>query len=58
MPRDFKVYLEDIVTSIDKINNYIASTDIEDNGMLNDAVLFNLQIIGEAVKHLPDEIRD
>lgn len=58
MPRDFKVYLEDIVTSIDKINSYIASTGIEDNGMLSDAVLYNLQIIGEAVKQLPDEIRD
>ena len=61
MPRDIKLYLEDILSSIEKIIGYtkgILFKDFIKNSMVVDAVLFNLQIIGEAAKHLPDEFRN
>ncbi len=60
MPRDYKVYLEDILSATEKIYRYTdnlswqAST--EDEKTL-DAVVRNLEIIGEAVKYIPEEIR-
>lgn len=61
MPRDFKLYLEDILDSIHKIQLYTKDLPFEElnlNSMLLDAVLHNLEIIGEAVKHVPAEIKD
>lgn len=57
MPRDIKVYLEDILLSIQKIEGFSLDSDSDDLA-IHDAILFNLQIIGEAVKQLPPEIRD
>lgn len=60
MPRDYKVYLADILTAIDKIAIYtegLAFEEFRNNSLKFDAVLYNLQIIGEAVKHLPEHIQ-
>ena len=60
MSRDLKVYLSDILNSIQKIQNYTRDMNyddlLEDNKTF-DAVVHNLQIIGEATKQIPDEIR-
>ena len=60
MSRDYKVYLEDILEAIDKIRTYTvgmsAGTFAADSKTL-DAVLRNLEVIGEAAKRIPDEIR-
>ncbi len=60
MSRDYKVYLEDILEAIGKIRNYTAGMSADsfaaDNKTL-DAVLRNLEVIGEAVKRVPDEVR-
>ena len=59
--RDGKLYLQDIGDSISKINKY---TDGLDFGAFAidyktiDAVVRNLEIIGEAVKNLPQEIKN
>ena len=61
MQRELKAYFEDILSSIDKIERYsigMAKEDFEKNGMVLDAVVRNLEIIGEAVKKIPDEIRE
>ena len=61
MQRELKAYFEDILSSIDKIERYsigMAKEDFEKNGMALDAVVRNLEIIGEAVKKIPDEIRE
>ena len=56
MPRDFKVYLEDILGAIAKIRRYTdglsAQAFAADDRTL-DAVVRNLEVIGEAVKQLP-----
>jgi uncharacterized protein with HEPN domain len=60
MPRDSKLYLEDIRQAIDKIEVYtrqVSFNDLQQNSMLLDAVLHNLEIIGEAAKHLPEKLK-
>jgi len=59
--RDVRVYLEDILDSIRKIKEY-TQTKSEDeffeNYQLQDSVIRRLEIIGEAVKHIPDDFKD
>ena len=60
MPRDFKLYLDDIVLSINNIFMYIAEMDYKTfstDQKTVDAVVRNLEIIGEAAKNLPDELK-
>jgi uncharacterized protein with HEPN domain len=60
MSRDYKVYLEDILEAIGKIRVYTAglsfSTFTADSKTL-DAVVRNLEIIGEAVRGVPELVR-
>jgi uncharacterized protein with HEPN domain len=61
MSRDFRLYLEDIKESCEKIISYTQGMTAEQFGSdikTIDAVLRNLTIIGEAVKHVPIEIRE
>lgn len=61
MPRDFKFYLEDILEAIRKIRAYTEGMDytaFEGNDLVVDAVVRNLEIIGEASKKVPGEIRE
>jgi uncharacterized protein with HEPN domain len=61
MPRDYKVYLEDIVEAISKIERYVANLSFEEftrNEMVIDATIRNFEIIGEAVKRIPENIKE
>ena len=60
MPRDYKVFLEDILEAIEKIRRYTAgfSQDaLRKDDKTLDAVVRNLEVIGEAVKKVPAKIR-
>jgi len=60
MPRDYRLYLEDMLDAINKITGYSQGMNLEklhENPLIVDAVLYNLQIIGEAAKHLPEDLR-
>lgn len=60
MPRDYKVYLEDIIDAARKIRRYVsgrASKKRLKDERTFDAVVRNLEIIGEAVKNIPDKVR-
>ena len=60
MPRDYKLYLEDILDAIQKIEEYVQGLtyrEFRESSLRVDAVLYNLEIIGEAVKHIPESIR-
>jgi len=61
MKRDTRVYIEDILEAITKIEEYMKglSSDEEfyNNTQIQDAVLRRLEIIGEAVKSIPEEFR-
>lgn len=60
MSRSWLLYLDDLIESAEKIERFVAgrtfATFSSDEAIL-DAVLFNLQVIGEAVKNLPEEAR-
>ena len=60
MPRDYKVFLEDILEAIEKVLKYTVGLSqgefFQDEKTL-DAVVRNLEIIGEAAKTIPPEIR-
>jgi uncharacterized protein with HEPN domain len=60
MSRDFRVYLEDILEASSKIRLYIEGLSFEsfrEDSKTTDAVVRNLEIIGEAVKQIPEAIR-
>ncbi len=60
MSRDYKVYLEDILDAIIKIQLYTENLSRETlfaDSKTIDAVVRNLEIIGEAIKKLPEEVR-
>ncbi|MCW6038879.1 DUF86 domain-containing protein [Spirulina subsalsa FACHB-351] len=61
MSRNLSLYLDDIVTSIEKIQRFTADLN-QDAFMADertfDAVIRNLQVIGEAVKQIPTDLRD
>ncbi|HEY4690286.1 MAG TPA: DUF86 domain-containing protein [Anaerolineae bacterium] len=61
MSRDFRLYLEDILESGNKILRYVQGMSFREflaNSAIYDAVVRNLEIIGEAAKNVPQEIRD
>ena len=60
MPNRYNVYLDDIIASIEKIQQYTAGCSYEtfaSNTLVVDAVIRNLEIIGEAVKKLSPEMK-
>ncbi|WP_048094601.1 HepT-like ribonuclease domain-containing protein [Geoglobus ahangari] len=59
--RDYRLYIDDILEAIQRIEEYTAGMDFEDfaeNRLVVDAVVRNLEIIGESCRALPREIRE
>lgn len=60
MSRSSKLYLNDILKCIDKIQEYTTNLTLDnftEDHKTQDAVLRNLEIIGEAVKNIPEELK-
>ena len=60
MSRDYKVYLDDILNAIDKIAEFTAGLSrkqFADDAKTCDAVIRNLEVIGEAAKKIPESVR-
>jgi len=58
--RDWLLYLDDLIDSAEKIQRFVRGRSFQtfsSDEMLFDAVLFNLEVIGEAVKKLPEEAK-
>ncbi len=58
--RDYRPYLKDILAAIESLEGFIADIDLDTfqvDDKTNSAVLRKLEIIGEAAKQIPDEIR-
>ena len=61
MSRNYEIYLEDILDAINRIQSYmqeITRTEFESNQMRFDAIIRNLEVIGEAVKQVPEPLRE
>lgn len=59
--RDLRLFLADILEAIDKVERYTAglsSEAFEENDMVVDAVVRNLEIIGEAARQISPQIRE
>jgi len=60
MSRDYKIYLQDILGAVEKIEKYIKDLSFDEfknQEAIVDAVVRNLEITGEAAKSIPKEIR-
>ena len=58
--RDYCLYLEDILESIEKIKKYVKGISLKEftkKEMIIDAVVRNFEIIGEATRQLPSKIK-
>ena len=61
MHRSLLQYLDDILNSLERIQNYtqgITFQEFSSDPMRIDAVIRNFEIIGEAVKQLPPELKE
>ena len=59
--RDWRLYADDIVEACGKIRRFIAGMDYDTfaaDERTRDAVVRNLEVIGEAAKHLPEEVTE
>ena len=59
MPRDYRLYLDDILDAVQQIRIYVEGYDGEAfaaDRKTQDAVIKNLEVIGEAARNLPEDI--
>jgi uncharacterized protein with HEPN domain len=60
MPRDYKLYLSDMLEALERIQEYTRNITYRDFARSNitiDAVVRNLEVIGEAARKLPPDIK-
>jgi len=60
-PRNWKFRIEDILESLELISEYTRSMNYKNwkkDRKTIDAVIRNLEVIGEAATHIPDDIQD
>lgn len=61
MPRNYKLFLEDILNSTQKILMYVGNNPFEsvvNDEMRLDAIIRNFEVIGVAAKNIPPQIRE
>jgi uncharacterized protein with HEPN domain len=59
-PREWRLYVEDMVAFCEKALQYTQSLDrasFPADALRYDATLRNLELIGEAATHIPDDVR-
>ena len=59
--RDWRLYIRDMIRFGERAMSYVEGMDQEDflaDGRTYDAVLRNIELIGEAATHIPSEVRD
>jgi len=60
MRRDYRLYLEDIIDAAEAVREYVAGmgkSELARDRRTSDAVVRNLEVIGEAVKKLPAQVK-
>jgi uncharacterized protein with HEPN domain len=60
MHMDFRLYLDDILEAIHQIRTYLADQNekaFKKDRKTQDAIIRNLEIIGEAARNLPEQIQ-
>lgn len=60
MSRDYRLYLDDILESVEKIEEYVCGLSFDDfsrSRIAIDACIRNFEIIGEATKRIPATVK-
>lgn len=60
MKKDVTIYIDDILEAIDAIERYVKDMDevvFSQKDYMQDAVIRQLAIIGEAARNIPDEVK-
>lgn len=60
MSREWRFYLDDMIVFAEKVLSYtqgFGRQEFERNALVYDATVRNLELIGEAATHVPDEVR-
>jgi uncharacterized protein with HEPN domain len=58
-PRDWRIRVQDILDAIERVQRHVSDHDLArftENELVVDAVSYCFGIIGEAARHVPDEI--
>lgn len=58
--RDTRLYIDDILEAIRKIEKYVKGLtfeELKENSLVVDGVVRNLEIVGEAVKNIPASVK-
>ncbi len=59
--REWRFYVADMITFAENVMSYTDSFDLDrfvNSGITYDATLRNLELIGEAATHIPQEVRE
>jgi uncharacterized protein with HEPN domain len=60
MSRNWRIYLDDILHACEKVGRFtigMSQADFQQDERTFDAVVRNLEVIGEAAKHVPEQVR-
>lgn len=60
MSRDWRLYLGDMILCCEKVTRFVGTSGCDEflaNDLIYDAVMRNLEILGEAAKHIPDDVK-
>jgi uncharacterized protein with HEPN domain len=60
MDRDIKLYLKDILEAMEAIEKFVKNMNFDEfrnNDLVSSAVIRKFEIIGEATRNIPQEIR-
>ena len=60
LPRDWKLYIDDMIRFAEKVSLYTRGLDqsgFAGDGIVYDATLRNLELIGEAATKIPDAVK-
>ena len=61
MKRDYRLYVDELLEAVEKIAKYVEKLSFKEfcqDDKTVDAVIRNFEIIGEAAKHIPQEVRE
>lgn len=60
MSREWTIYVHDMITCCDRVLSYtdgVSREVFDQRGMVFDATVRNLELLGEAAKQLPEDVR-
>lgn len=61
MSRDWRLYVDDMRAACDRIKSYAAGVSREDfgqHGLVYDAIVRNIELLGEAARQVPPDVRN